>query len=184
MALTFKMIDAYYGPLTPGVDYSEGYNGAINVSKAWIADNIVTIQLFDGKKVKVHRKIAESFAETYRAAVENSGYHPIQVQTYNARHINNDPDKSLSYHSYGIAVDFDPGSNPRGQYWGKVENYPAFIETFERRGWVWGGRWKGDTRDTMHFQFTGTAAVVESSLLTTLILLGFGYWYWRTKRNG
>lgn len=54
----------------------------------------------------------------------------------------------LSMHSYAIAIDINPhlapmGGNPFGQ--------PDFIiEAFEKRGFIWGGRWKRP--DGQHFQ--------------------------------
>lgn len=56
--------------------------------------------------------------------------------------------KSLSTHSYGIAIDFDPARNGLGDHDGAMPGW--VVEIFERYGWVWGGRW---TRpDFMHFQ--------------------------------
>jgi hypothetical protein len=75
---------------------------------------------------------------------------------------------SLSYHSYGAAIDFIPKSTGgKGIYWlWKKEFDPdwyllpydrrhmppkTFIEAFERRGFVWGGKWF--YYDTMHFEY-------------------------------
>jgi hypothetical protein len=54
----------------------------------------------------------------------------------------------LSTHSWGIAIDFDSYRNGLGNHHHCI---PMFaVEAFEKRGWVWGGRWK--TPDAMHFQ--------------------------------
>ncbi len=66
----------------------------------------------------------------------------------------------LSAHSYGIAVDVNAAF---GQYWkwtgaqeGNVRAYdnripPEIVETFERYGFIWGGKWHHF--DGMHFEF-------------------------------
>lgn len=53
----------------------------------------------------------------------------------------------LSVHSWGAAIDLDPGNNPFG---GKVTMDPAVVALFAQEGWVWGGKWR--TPDGMHFQ--------------------------------
>jgi hypothetical protein len=54
---------------------------------------------------------------------------------------------SLSTHTWGIAIDIAP---ERGAL-GEEPDIPDFIvDAFERRGFVWGGRWARP--DGMHFQ--------------------------------
>ncbi len=56
----------------------------------------------------------------------------------------------LSTHSWGIAIDLNPESNPQGS----AGNMDAeLIDIFRRAGFEWGGDWQGKTRDPMHFQF-------------------------------
>jgi len=59
---------------------------------------------------------------------------------------------ALSTHTWGIAVDLDPGRNPLGKPWdgGTTMMHPLVVEEFERRGFVWGGRW--GRPDCQHFQ--------------------------------
>lgn len=148
--LTAAQVDARFGPLP----YTEGKGGRVNVSPDWIARRIIPVKLFDGKVVKLHRAVAGSFRAAYEAAVRASGYHPQSVQTFVPRHILWKTDKPLSMHSYGIAVDFDPNVNPWGTTLGRIDQEPAFVKAFEDAGWVWGGRWKPNSRDSMHFEFT------------------------------
>jgi hypothetical protein len=56
----------------------------------------------------------------------------------------------LSAHSWGIAIDLNPDSNPQGSA-GNMD--AGVIEIFRRAGFEWGRGWQGKTRDPMHFQF-------------------------------
>jgi hypothetical protein len=57
---------------------------------------------------------------------------------------------SLSTHSYGIAIDLDPAHNAMGST--KYAMPLWVVKIFEKRGFVWGGRWRGRSKDAMHFQ--------------------------------
>ena len=55
-----------------------------------------------------------------------------------------------SMHSWGLACDFNAGSNPFG---GDPAFSPEFVDCFARNGFEWGGLWTPDSlRDGMHFQ--------------------------------
>jgi len=56
----------------------------------------------------------------------------------------------LSTHSWGIAIDLNPDSNPQGTS-GDMD--PAVIKVFHDFGFTWGGDWTGKSKDPMHFQF-------------------------------
>ena len=59
----------------------------------------------------------------------------------------------LSMHTWAIAVDLAPATNPLGAVWRDdgVMMPPKVIEVFEGLGFTWGGRW--DRPDPQHFQF-------------------------------
>jgi hypothetical protein len=76
-----------------------------------------------------------------------------------------------SNHAYGLAIDINPVENP---YVGCGAVYdprsrrftdrsrlrrgmvtPAVVRAFAAIGWEWGGDWRGDTKDYMHFSHTG-----------------------------
>jgi D-alanyl-D-alanine carboxypeptidase-like protein len=78
---------------------------------------------------------------------------------------------SWSQHAYGRAVDLNPVENP---YFGCNRVYdpksrpyvrrtplrrgmvtPAVVRAFRSIGWGWGGDWRGETKDWMHFSVTG-----------------------------
>ena len=131
--------------------YTEGAKGRINIAPGWQRANITKVQLHNGKRVRLHNAVADSFAKAFQEASEESGYNPSSVQTQVARHILWDPSKGLSNHTYGTAVDFDPTDNPYGKRSGKIRDFPEFINIMNCHGWLWGGDWK--TPDDMHFEF-------------------------------
>jgi hypothetical protein len=56
---------------------------------------------------------------------------------------------TLSMHSYGCAFDLNANAMPMGS----TKSWPAnVVSAFEDRGWTWGGRWSGASRDAMHWQ--------------------------------
>ncbi len=79
--------------------------------------------------------------------------------------------RNWSNHAYGLAIDLNPRENP---YMGcgrsrnpAVRPYfdrsrvrtgmvtPPVVRAFAAVGWSWGGAWRGDTRDWMHFSWNG-----------------------------
>lgn len=90
----------------------------------------------------------------------------VEMNGYNYRYV--EGTRSRSLHSYGLAVDLIPKSyGGKDTYWLWAMNrvpdwwtvpYPArwmppqaVIDTFERHGFVWGGKWL--FFDTMHFEY-------------------------------
>lgn len=59
----------------------------------------------------------------------------------------------LSMHSYGIAIDLNTNQSHYWRWHKEYQNnFPKIIiDTFEKHGFIWGGRWKHF--DTMHFEY-------------------------------
>lgn len=133
--------------------------GRIAIEPKWVAANICEVRLHTGRTVRLHRLVAAEFARLYQDACKASGYTPTSVQTFVPRHTLWHPAKSLSLHSWGIAIDFSPAENTMGGTDGKggpskLRQHPAFVEVFRSAGWTWGGDWK--MKDDMHFQRAGS----------------------------
>jgi hypothetical protein len=76
-----------------------------------------------------------------------------------------------SNHAYGLAIDVNPAENPyvgcgmtrdpkRLTYTDRSRMRqgmvtPAVVKAFAAIGWGWGGSWRGDTKDYMHFSHNG-----------------------------
>jgi hypothetical protein len=59
---------------------------------------------------------------------------------------------TLSYHSYGIAIDIDPGNHVMGN---ARQTFPDwYVKCWKSAGFAWGGDWHGKSRDSMHFERT------------------------------
>jgi gamma-D-glutamyl-L-lysine dipeptidyl-peptidase len=91
------------------------------------------------------------------------------TSAFNCRAMTDFPDK-FSIHSYGAAIDINPLINPyvagdkvpleasaayadRSAYHkGKITLGSSALEAFTKRGWIWGGSWKGNVKDYQHFE--------------------------------
>lgn len=117
--------------------------------------NLATYNLF-GHDVSINQKIIP-FLDNVQKEVNaaNTGYHFDTVQTYNYR--SKIWGGGLSLHSWGMAIDINPGTNPYqlGNYGEPQTDIPGkVIEIFKNNGFAWGGDWAG-ARDAMHFEFYG-----------------------------
>jgi len=66
---------------------------------------------------------------------------------YVPRFIESNPDRSVSLHTWGIAIDMDASTNYRGIR-GTMD--PRIVAIFKRWGFRWGGDWS--YTDPMHFE--------------------------------
>lgn len=143
-------------------------------SREATAAHIVTIQ-FLGFPVRVHERIVAPLGEVAaeigdlgradaRVAAFLSGL--SEIDGYNYRDVAGT--RTRSYHGYGLAVDLLPRSyGGKAPYWrwvmGSSDQWWTtpyerrwmvplqIVAAFERRGFVWGGKWL--FFDTMHFEY-------------------------------
>jgi hypothetical protein len=146
-----------------------GRNGT--ASAKWESENLVKVvspfQLFYADKpvktFRVHEKCAAATLAALQAIhTATKGDKKVLTEcginifggSYNFRLKRNG--NTLSMHSYGCALDFDPARNAMGDTTPYFAKYPFIIKAFEDQGAVWGGRWHGSSCDGMHFQFART----------------------------
>ena len=122
-----------------------------------VAPSLVTImdEIYNFARVRVKDKFGYNNTSEYydKKTLEelcNSGLH-LFGGSYNFRKMRGL--NSLSYHSWGIAIDLDPANNSLGD---KTYKMPSWaINIFESNGWVAGARWV-KRPDAMHFEATGS----------------------------
>jgi len=147
-----------------------GYNGSTSKTY-WEAQQVyITVPIWkyqDGgpdnyidttKRIRIHKNLAENLQECFEQLYEIK--YPIVDECtagYNYRPIANS--SSLSYHSYGAAVDINWTWNMNKQtfeqWQAKYGNDPRAITVdvvniFAMHGWGWGGDFKNNF-DPMHF---------------------------------
>lgn len=133
----------------------------------WEAANIISIKppyrmTYDGvpiKGIRIHRKCAASLLDALTGIWNAAGHDQAKVDewgasiyggAYNYRLMRGGT--RLSMHSWGCAIDLDPARNGFRDPTPRFLQYPQVYRAFEAQGWTWGGRWKGDSCDGMHFQ--------------------------------
>lgn len=108
-----------------------------------------------GKSFQVNKQYQNRFVG-FVTDLTKMGYNISSIGGYNVRNIAGTGQKSL--HSYGAAIDINPGPNARGG----VGNLPPHIaELAARYGLVWGGNWKYS--DPMHFEVAGLMNPIKLS---------------------
>lgn len=142
--------------------YRDLDNGRIEVDPVWVANNIVTIKLPGlNRNVQVHKLAAAQFIKAFDfikngTATVNGRVVPllslIQTMdgTYVARHVNWNPVKGLSNHSWGTAIDINAANHFRYVSSGE-RNDPNLIlweKAFKPAGFSWGNSYA----DAMHYE--------------------------------
>ncbi|MBN1686398.1 MAG: M15 family metallopeptidase [Spirochaetales bacterium] len=151
------------------------YNAIWRIENETTAWNQAKTTFMFGHKLTIHRDLLDELAAIEEELVARAaGDRELRAYVESIRNVEGYSWRriaetgSLSYHSYGAAVDFLPGSaGGKGIYWLWRKEFdpqwyllpyanrhmpPAsFVEAFEKRGFVWGGKWF--YYDTMHFEF-------------------------------
>lgn len=130
------------------IEYKEALAGRIVITNGWAKENIVMADLPIEGRHPIHKLIEPVLTDVLLDIVgANLAGAITQFGCWNPRHKMNDPKRSLSLHSWGIAVDINWSTNAPGT---KGDLHPKIVEIFKKYGWIWGGDWR--SRDPMHFQ--------------------------------
>lgn len=137
--------------------------GRIEVDPQWIKANIVTITLPGlNRKVQVHREAADNFIKAFTYIKNGTALiNGRQVSllslvktmdgTWVTRHVNWDPSRGLSNHSWGTAIDINAANhfryvNPATE--GSDPNLILWEKAFKPAGFSWGNSYA----DAMHYE--------------------------------
>ena len=139
---------------------------SVEVDRAWRDTWIVTVDFPIVGVTRCHRMVVP-YVRAALDEVERSGLageldrtdFQIAGGCYNPRFNRGaDPGYSLSRHSWGIAVDFNPTTNPYG---GEPTLSLEVVEIFKRWGFSWGGGWS--VPDGMHFEWFSLPLVYSAA---------------------
>jgi hypothetical protein len=161
-----------------------GNPGTGTVNALWKAQNIRELHGVDRLPgvpdkwyVKLHKDVEPYAREGLRRCQISSTYEIARFGGFVFRHIRHDPDRPLSYHSWGIAFDvdadlnfsrrFSKGASPKPWSPEWMAIWPRgvdeeFVNALASCGFRWGGDWDGDRDagdhtyiDPMHFEWVG-----------------------------
>lgn len=143
--------------------YRNTAGGRIEIDPQWIQANIVTITLPGlNRSVQVHRNAADNFIKAFTlikngTAVVNGRTVPLlslvktMDGTWVPRHVNWNPSRGLSNHSWGTAIDINAANHFRYVNPSTERNDPNLIlweKAFKPAGFSWGNSYA----DAMHYE--------------------------------
>jgi len=145
------------GIIRTGAEAVIGCQGSNQISNFFgpPGTNLVSYNLF-GNEITVNKIITPYLDNIQKEVVDaKTGYNFTNVTCYNYRSKIGGGGRSL--HSWGIAIDINPESNPYqpGNYGPPQSDIPIqIVNIFKKYGFAWGGDWPGE-RDPMHFEWYG-----------------------------
>ncbi|NDB69517.1 MAG: M15 family peptidase [Methylocystaceae bacterium] len=107
--------------------------------------------------IKVNKIAADSLGRVLNHVWDWSGKDPEKIASIHADQFSGDwvirqmrGLKSISMHSYALAIDFDAPHNQLGSRKHFFQESNPLIKAFLDEGWIWGGSWSRP--DAMHVQ--------------------------------
>ncbi len=149
--------------------------GRVTISDEWIQHHLARIdppfRLTDGyghriRVITCHALIADALTAVLVELKDSALTHLINTfdGCWVPRHMCWDPDRSLSHHSWGIAVDVNARQFPYGS---SHRQAPRLIAAFRRHGFESGGDW--NTPDSMHFEMVALDRVGDQTGLKIVV---------------
>lgn len=131
--------------------FRAGAGGRIEVDPAWEAEHIVTVELPILGTARCHRLMVPQLTAALDHLVDHDLAHLLDPDDFGGcylpRHIDWNPDASLSMHAWGLAFDVNVATNGLGE---TPQLDAAVVDVFTSRGFSWGGDWRRP--DGMHFE--------------------------------
>jgi hypothetical protein len=142
--------------------YREGQKGRIAIDKRWVDPTIVKlatpILAEEGfPEIRVHRMAVDPFRRVFEK-IEEQGFAERILTcagTFVPRHKGWNLSRSLSSHSWGIAIDLNVAWNGYGRRpadLGERGSVRELVPLFEAEGFAWGGYFSSPHEDGMHFE--------------------------------
>lgn len=132
-------------------------DGSVRPDPAWVAANIRTGTVPILGSVTCHRVMLPQLRAALREIVSRGLADEVNPGEYGGcyvpRFIARDPNRGLSLHTWGIAVDLNVPGNLRGTV-GAIDR--DVVNIFKRWGFAWGGDW--NYTDPMHFELARLVA--------------------------
>ena len=153
--LKYNEIVLRYGVLHY-TDTTELQKGSVKLPAYWVRENIIK-QLTPYGVIYCNKRHSFDFDWIFReASLKNLNCNLKYGGCFVPRHVLWDPNRQLSAHTWGIAIDINVAGNAYGT---KGNQDPALIALFAKRSFVWGGTWRGKSGpddysrcDPMHFE--------------------------------
>lgn len=139
------------------INFTHGSGDNIALDPNWVQQNITTVTLHDGQRIQFNKNYAELLVNAFRNACEASRiagkpFCPKNNGAFNTRTLRGK--EKISNHAFGTAIDFLTAGTQT-----QITNYPEFINTMKQSGFIWGGDWKPEYYDPMHFEVNVGGAV-------------------------
>jgi hypothetical protein len=137
--------------------YTSRTDGRITIHGDWVERYITRVQLPGMAATSCHRAMVPQLIAAVNELIERDLYGHLDPSQFAgcfvARHIDWSPNRPLSMHAWGLAIDFNSRDNALGA---TPQMDPRVVEVFKRWGFDWGGDWRRP--DGMHFEL---ARIVE-----------------------
>ncbi|MFI7680344.1 M15 family metallopeptidase [Actinophytocola sp. NPDC049390] len=133
-------------------------DGTVRPDARWVAANIRTDRVPLLGQVTCHRTMLPRLRAALTEVVRTGLADAIDAGDYGGcyvpRFIGHDPNRGLSLHTWGIAIDLNVATNQRGTA-GRIDR--RVVDIFARWGFAWGGTWRWT--DPMHFELARLVTV-------------------------
>ena len=130
--------------------YRPGPDGSVRPDPVWEAEHLVTTTIPLIGQLRCHRAVVGALRAAVQQLDDAGLGHLIHSDSFggcwNPRRVG--PDRGLSRHAWGVAVDINVGKNPTGVHAAIDERV---VDALEDRGFTWGGRWL--VPDPAHFEY-------------------------------